>query len=103
MADEKLPIVIRCAAVIRKHETGEERRTAFMEFEDLGDALFFWDDELSNVDCDCNRALYFERAGGIEPPKDQKFPCGDSAFSVRRLEMEDGTIEPVADGREATP
>ena len=44
------------------------------------DGDFIW--EGGNYACDCNRTLFFERAGGNEPAWDA-YGCGDSAYSVR--------------------
>ena len=43
-------------------------------------AKFWW--EHGNAACDCNRALFFERAQGHPTPAGM-FDCGHGAYSVR--------------------
>ena len=79
---------IKVKITIRKNATGEIRT-----FEDnmsvwLDDGIpncFMWDE--GNYSCDCNRFLFFERAGGLEPDWDEG-PCGHDAYSVN-IESED--------------
>lgn len=45
-----------------------------------------------NYSCDCNRALFFARAGGEDDPE---IGCGEGAYSVRLVNADTGaTIEP---------
>lgn len=78
-------------ACLRKNATGEERVKAFAEnWEEW--SPFLWSHG-GNYGCDCNRYLFFERAGGIEPDMDDKEsrPCGDTRYTVLWVELEDGT------------
>lgn len=44
---------------------------------------FQWSD--GNYGCDCNRYLYFERAGGVEPPDDDDRPCTEGQYVIDRI------------------
>lgn len=39
---------------------------------------FIWRE--GNFSCDCNRAMFFERAQGL--PEADDYPCGDGAYAV---------------------
>jgi len=65
---------------IRNNETNEERfYPEDMEWQDHFDYL--WSD--GNYGCDCNRGLFFARAG--EEP-DPDWGCGHEKYSVRILD-----------------
>ena len=80
---------------IRENETGEIRM-----YEDggywCGSSHFLWTD--GNYACDCNREIFFLRAGGEDPPTDL-VTCGETRFAALYAEMEDGsriTLDKVA-------
>jgi len=55
------------------------------------DGLFVWRD--GNYRCDCNRILFFERAGGVEPDLEKDDPCGYTAFVVDAIvRVSDGAL-----------
>ena len=66
--------------IIRDSTTGEHRAYTESFHEDDTDTLeFLWGE--GNYACDCNRALFFARAGGKPDPKNR--PCGDTRYQVR--------------------
>jgi len=72
---------------IRKNATGEIRiYTSTIDWHES--AHFLWTD--GNYACDCNRELFFARAGG-EDPTLEEVQCGDTKFAALYAEMEDGT------------
>jgi hypothetical protein len=67
---------------LRNNETGESRVCVRSgAWDDVADYL--WRD--GNYACDCNRALFFARAGGEEDPE---VKCGTSLFTVTKVEYE---------------
>lgn len=64
-------------ARITDRTTGTSKTKTFDEAWD-GASDFDWGD--NNRSCDCNRAIYFEDAGGQLP--DTELPCGDWRFTV---------------------
>lgn|SRR5687768_1587123 len=66
---------------IRRNSDGVVRR--YVDEHWLSD--FIWSE--GNYACDCNRHLFFERAGGNEPYSDPDYPnpddCTDGGYSVR--------------------
>lgn len=45
---------------------------------------FQWSE--NNYSCDCNRYLFFERAGARETdPMDDEYECGEGAYAVERI------------------
>lgn len=48
---------------------------------------FLWSE--GNFACDCNRAIFFERAAGVENIDRQ---CGDDAYFVRIVDAETGAL-----------
>lgn len=80
---------------IRKNSTGEERDYEFpkltWEFpsENGSGSMFIWTE--GNFSCDCNRYLFFERAGGNPAdPDETEDRCGDDAYTVLHAELPDG-------------
>ncbi len=69
---------------VRRYERGLEWRSDF-----------FWLE--GNGACDCNRYQFFEEAGGRDDAYEDDAPCGDTAYSVLRAILEDGTIIPLDD------
>lgn len=61
-------------------ETGEVRE---VEAGWHDDGYFIWDE--GNYGCDCNRALFFARAAGVELDMDET-PCGDSRYELDGFE-----------------
>lgn len=78
---------------IRKNQTGEIREYINnYELLEVGDSTpsdFMWRD--GNYSCDCNRALFFLRAGGEDDSKDET-PCGDGTYSVRVRNKLNGNV-----------
>lgn len=78
-------------ALIRKNATGEirsyENDAAILEAGAEYPSTFIWED--GNYACDCNRELFFERAGGIEPGATN---CGVGRYSVNLENPADGTV-----------
>lgn len=73
---------------IRENATGEIRVTV----DEYWSGNFQWQD--GNYSCDCNRCLFFERAGGGNPPNCE-FECSDGKYTVVKVEFEDGTEHPT--------
>jgi hypothetical protein len=74
-------IVVHIA--IRENATGDIRLT-YQDFPDVGLAEFMFAD--GNFSCDCNRRLFFRRAGGEDDLADLSGDsCGGDAFSVLLL------------------
>ena len=74
-----------CAIIIRDTQTGEERTHIDEGFEFIkggeefpGGSDYMWRE--GNYRCDCNRALFFARAGGEPEPDDP--PCGEGRFVI---------------------
>ena len=60
-------------------------------YEDDGDYNWEWAWTEGNASCDCNRFLYFERAGGNSPSLEDCPPCGDDVlYSVEFITEEEG-------------
>lgn len=80
---------------IRKNATGEirehkEDKDWYFEDDD-GEPmseLFFWTD--GSCACDCNRFLFFERAGGNHPRFDTA-ACGETEYTAIKAILPDGT------------
>jgi hypothetical protein len=75
-------------------------RTYVEDFEWLGE--YIWAE--GNFSCDCNRGLFFDRAGGDEPEW-AAHDCGETGYSIRICD-EDGNIlydELAANSAERTP
>jgi len=73
---------------IRKNATGEVR--VYHEtypWEDICE--YMWTE--GSFGCDCNRHLFFERAGGRQPELDEG-TCGSTAYTVLKIELEDGSV-----------
>lgn len=76
---------------IRRNADGLERVINY----DAGDLSsevvdYMWLDG-GNYSCDCNRGLFFARACG-ESPEWNAFPCGESAYTVTKIIMGDGSV-----------
>lgn len=77
------PIIQR----IRLNATGEVRESQETGyFDGFGFQDFIWDE--GNFACDCNRHLFFERAGGVEPEFDPDEECSDFKYAVQILDAE---------------
>lgn len=71
---------------LKNNSTGEVRFSlSELQWEESDEYL--WTD--GNFGCDCNRALFFARAGGEAEPDER--PCGDVAFTALYAQLEDGT------------
>jgi len=82
-------------AWIVNNETGEGRwHEENVDEKYLEGTEFYWSE--GNASCDCNRKLFWGRAGGIEFDDDDT-PCGDDAFAVPFIEWEDGRREYIDD------
>ena len=81
---------VKVIAMIRKNATGEirEYKTEVWLFDDNKEPdSYMWSE--GNFSCDCNRCLFFDRAGGEE--ENWHHPCGDELYSVN-LKTMDGKI-----------
>ena len=56
---------------------------------DENPSSYIWED--GNYACDCNRSLFFERAGEVQKEWDIP-PCGDGAYSVELVNPVDGKV-----------
>jgi hypothetical protein len=84
----QVPII----AYIRDNATGEvvEDRSDCNAFPDGAPNPFWWQRDMGNAGCDCNRKIFFHRRKGVEP-EDEETPCGDSAFDVNLATL-DGNV-----------
>ena len=84
---------------IRNNATGETRiyRDDFSGSDEPFD-VWQWTD--GNYGCDCNRSLFFMRAGGESPSVTDHGGCGTTGFSVVKAVLEDGTEIEVDDEAE---
>ncbi len=72
---------------IRKNDTGEVRQ--HQEKRDWDDGNhFLWRRHEGNYGCDCNRELFWLRAGGVEDPDSC---CSVDRFDIMQIELPDGT------------
>lgn len=91
---------MRYRALLRRNSDGEERWTDWHDSaiggdpDDTGTVEYIW--TVGNYGCDCNRHLLFnrERLGDSELHK-----CGDEAYSLVRIESEDGRVLCYTPGR----
>ena len=77
-------------AEVRKNSTGEIRLHETCEIISDGcdtPSDYIWSD--GSYGCDCNRSIFFNRAGG-DPEGDE--PCGEGAYSVRVKNKKTGTV-----------
>lgn len=83
---------------IRRNVTGETRVYhdvgPYVPKSELGSTVFQWRE--NNYSCDCNRFLFFERAGGREPDLDDAV-CGDGEYTVTHVRLPDGTTVQIDD------
>jgi hypothetical protein len=76
---------------IRDNRTGEVRRAndeAILNEETGEPSTYIWSD--GNFSCDCNRQLFFWRAGGEDDTREHQ--CGHERFSVRLINPETGRV-----------
>lgn len=81
---------VKVVAFIRKNDTGEVRkyhRTSILENDGIVHD-YSWRD--GNCSCDCNRELFFLRAGNEPEPDDTM--CGDERYSVNLQNPKTGEI-----------
>ena len=72
---------------IRRNADGVERVT---EEKDYEYSEWVWSE--GNIGCDCNRHLFFIRAGGeSEPEKPEELPCGSDKYSIPWIKV-DGKV-----------
>lgn len=72
---------------IRKNDTGETRAYQ-SEHDCTGEhADYIWSE--GNYACDCNRSLFFQRAGGVVAPESGQ--CGSDAYSIC-VKTQDGRV-----------
>ena len=85
---------------IRDVATGEERIHEDIGFFFAGDDnafhAYIWEE--GNYSCDCNRELFFLRAGGEDDPEEGANLCGEERYRIW-IEAADGEI--VYDERDA--
>jgi hypothetical protein len=84
------PPQVEITARYRLNAAGEvrEQRMGCNTFDDGKPNPFWWKRREGNAGCDCNRAIFFHRIGGVELG-DEEGPCGDDAYDVQ-LEGPDG-------------
>lgn len=70
---------------IRDNATGHVREHRD-DYEDSSAVEYLWTD--GNFGCDCNRHLFFCRAGGEEASEDVE--CGTERYSLVKVETKDG-------------
>lgn len=77
---------------IRNNATGEVRRYRDEYFNSPGSAsVYLWTD--GNYGCDCNRSMFFARAGNeAEDDDEPDVECGDEKFSALRAHCDDGQV-----------
>jgi len=73
-------IWVKAFSLNRNNKTGEVRRREeyLLWVEGSGPNTYIWDE--GNFACDCNRKLFFCRAGNEDEP--EEIPCGDGKYSV---------------------
>lgn len=80
--------------VIRENATGVVRtyRPEYLpQYDNDEDGTRFqWTD--GNYACDCNRALFFMRAGGEQPAWDGGGECGMTRYAVLSITMPNGKV-----------
>lgn len=82
----KIPVNVH----IGRNSDGEVRIQYWPEYGwDETGSDYIWAD--GNYACDCNRYLFFERAGGAEPNWDEG-SCGDAAYSVRIYDLAEALL-----------
>jgi len=72
---------VTVTAILRRVSDGVVRKYT-ADFDVSAEVVEFMFDA-GNYSCDCNRALFFARAGDEDEPD---VPCGDSAFVLDGLE-----------------
>lgn len=83
---------VKAIAHIRLNATGEVRQYETSEIKDLDSPIpstFNWAE--NNYACDCNRHLFFERAGGNEPDWEEA-ECGEGKYAVNLANAKTGEI-----------
>ena len=86
-------IWVKCIAEIRNNATGEIREFETDEILTNGSEfpeIFNWEE--NNYSCDCNRRLFFKRAGNEESQEDWNVECTDGKFSVNLKNKKDGKV-----------
>ncbi len=80
--------------VLRRNADGIER-TYHMDSEWDHSGDFWWSE--GNGACDCNRAMIFDRLGGMDEDQimDTDYSCGSERYTVVRYIFPDGTSEEV--------
>lgn len=73
--------------MIRKNETAEVRPC--IQPHAWEDSSEWWWTE-GNGGCDCNRHLYFERAGGVDPHWSEG-ECSEGKYTIVEIIFPDGT------------
>lgn len=76
---------------IRENATGEVRECLSHEILERGNdypSSYIWED--GNFSCNCNRSLFFGRAGGEEEPMEAD--CGDGLYSVQLRNKKTGEV-----------
>lgn len=89
----KYSIWVKCIAEIRNNATGEIREFETDEILTNGNKspdIFNWEE--NNFACDCNRLLFFKRAGNEESEEDWSVKCSDGKYSVNLKNKKDGKV-----------
>ena len=74
---------------IRNNETNEIREYVHPQ-QWYDQCAYMWED--GNYSCDCNRALFFERAIGADESEAWESRCGSGKFTILKVVLEDGEI-----------
>ena len=84
---------VKCVAQIRHNESGEIREYETDEIlmdNEPYPSVFNWQE--NNYSCDCNRLLFFKRAGKEETESDWDVECTDGKYSVNLKNKKNGEI-----------
>jgi hypothetical protein len=84
------------AVYIKNNATGEVRRHIELNADWSAVFEYLWAE--GNYGCDCNRALFFSRAADEDDVKSEDRDCGETAYSVPYVELEDGARLVVDEG-----
>lgn len=81
--------------LIRNLETNEVRvYEESCDWEGEG-SVYLWTE--GNFACDCNRHLFFERAGGTDDSEGEDCPCGEVIYQVPCAIMQSGRVVELDD------
>lgn len=96
--ERRIFVEAKATVYVTDQETGETRahimgRTIQGEWRDYSwsgpDSDYIWSE--GNYSCDCNRALFFARAGNEPDAESWDPPCGEGRYAVR-IEVDGRTV-----------